>query len=76
MNNTNKYKSDILRNTMNIPITTSANKIKNIKTAKNLDATISMSPLSKNSWTLDNCFSERLFSKNKDNEWIILDFIN
>ena len=64
----NKDKSEILKNTMNIPITISANKIKNIKIAKNLDATIPMSPLSKNSWTLNNCASERLFSKNKDNE--------
>ena len=39
-----------------------------VKIAKNLDATIPMSPLSKNSWTLDNCSSESLFSKNKDNE--------
>lgn len=43
----NKNKSEILKNTINIPITISANKIKNIKIAKNLDATIPMSPLSK-----------------------------
>ena len=50
---------------MNIPITTSANKIKNIKTAKNLDATISMSPLSKNSELFGQLLLERLFSKIK-----------
>ena len=58
----------MLKKRIDIVFTIYANKIKNIKMAKNLDATIPMSPLSKNSWTLDNCSSESLFSKNKDNE--------
>lgn len=50
---------------MNIPITTSANKIKNIKTAKNLDATISMSHLVKipELWTI--AFQKGYFLKIK-----------
>ena len=49
----NKDKSEILKNTMNIPITISANKIKNIRTKYNLELfnSTSLPPL---------CFKQQL----------------